>query len=250
MRLKDKVAIVTGAASGIGRAIAKGLAREGAAVVVNDLPGTGGAGEAVREITSAGGRAVAVEADVADLAAHTSLVEAALRNFSRLDILVNNAGLQFREPFLKATPEAWERTVDVNLKGPFFLSQKAAEVMVRAGGGKILNVASIHDTVPLRDRSIYSVTKGGMKLLTKSLAWELAEHKINVNAISPGAISTNMNREVFSNPAHLAAVRERIPWKRIGEPEDLVGAAVFLVSAESDYITGATIYVDGGLLLQ
>jgi NAD(P)-dependent dehydrogenase (short-subunit alcohol dehydrogenase family) len=138
----------------------------------------------------------------------------------------------------------------VNLKGPFFLSQRAAEVMVRAGGGKILNVASIHDTVPLRDRSIYSVTKGGMKLLTKSLAWELAEHKINVNAISPGAISTNMNREVFANPVHLATVRERIPWKRIGEPEDLVGAAVFLVSPESDYITGATIYVDGGLLLQ
>jgi glucose 1-dehydrogenase len=250
MRLKDQVAIVTGAGSGIGRAIAIGLAREGAAVVVNDLPPGVTAGETVQQIQAAGGRGVAVAADVADLSAHDRLVQAALDSFGHLDILVNNAGVQIRQPFLEATPQAWDRTVEVNLKGPYFLAQKAAAAMIRAGrGGKILNVASIHDTVPLRDRSVYCITKGGMSLLTKSLALELAEHHINVNALSPGAISTNMNREAFADPAYREAVRQKIPWKRIGEPEDLVGAAVFLVSPEASYITGATLYVDGGLLM-
>jgi glucose 1-dehydrogenase len=250
VRLEGQVAIVTGAGSGIGRAIAIGLGREGAAVVVNDLPSGAAAGETVRRIEEAGGRSVAVAADVADLSAHARLVQAALDNFGRLDILVNNAGVQFRQPFLQATAQAWDRTLDVNLKGPYFLAQQAATAMIRAGrGGKILNIASIHDAVPLRDRSIYCISKGGMALLTKSLALELAEYHINVNAVSPGAISTNMNREVFSSPAYQEAVRQKIPWKRIGEPEDLIGAAVFLVSPEASYITGVTLYVDGGLLL-
>src|SRR5712692_9916121 len=165
MRLKDRVAIVTGAGGGIGRAIARGLAREKASVVVNDVSSTA-AEETARQIADAGGSAIAVAADVADLTTHERLVSAAVDKFGRLNILVNNAGIQFREPFLEATSRAWDRTFDVNLKGPFFLAQKAAQAMIRSGGGKILNIASIHDTVPLRDRSIYSITKGGMKLLT------------------------------------------------------------------------------------
>lgn len=249
MRLKNRVAVVTGAGRGIGAAVAKGLAAEGAAVIVNYSRSAAEAEEAAREIRAAGGRAEPVQADVSDLASHERLISAALDRFGHLDILVNNAGIEFREPFLEAKPENWDLTFGVNLKGAYFLSQHAAHAMRRTGGGKILNIASIHDDVPIRNLSIYSITKGGMKMLTKSMAFELAEHHINVNSLSPGAILTDINREALSDDAYRARVIEKIPWRRIGDPEDLVGAAVFLCSAESDYVTGATLYVDGGILL-
>jgi glucose 1-dehydrogenase len=249
MRLKDRVAIVTGAGRGIGRAIALGLAREGAAVVVNYSRSAAQAEEVVRSIQAVGGRAVAVQADVKELSQHDRLVFSALEHFGSLSILVNNAGIEIREPFLKATAETWDLTLGVNLKGPYFLSQKAAEAMLRFGGGKIINISSVHDVAPLRNRAIYSITKGGMMMMTKSLALELGEHKINVNSISPGAILTDMNRKSLSEPGNTERVLSRIPWKRIGDSEDIVGASVYLASSESDYVTGATIYVDGGLLL-
>ncbi len=249
MRLKDRAAIVTGAGRGIGSAIAKGLAADGAAVIVNYSRSAAEAQQVAAGICSAGGKAVAVQADVQDLDSHERLVSAALDNFGRLDVLVNNAGIEFREPFLEAKPENWDRTFGVNLKGAYFLSQKAARAMLRFGGGKILNISSIHDDVPIRNLSIYSMTKGGMKLMTKSLAFELAEHRINVNSLSPGAILTDINREVLSDPVYRARVIEKIPWRRIGDVGDLVGAAIFLCSAEADYVTGATLYVDGGILL-
>ncbi len=249
MRLEGRAAIVTGAGRGIGSAIAKGLAAEGAAVIVNYSRSAAEAQQVSDDICAAGGRAVPVQADVKDLASHERLVSAALDAFERLDILVNNAGIEFREPFLESTPENWDLTFAVNLKGAYFLSQAAARVMMRFGGGKILNISSIHDEVPIRNLSIYSMTKGGMKMMTKSLAFELAEHRINVNSLSPGAILTDINREVLADPAYRARVIEKIPWKRIGEVQDLAGAAVFLCSAESDYMTGATLYVDGGILL-
>jgi glucose 1-dehydrogenase len=249
MRLQNRVAIVTGAGRGIGRAIALGLAREGAAVIVNYSRSAAAAEEVVSAIRASGGRAVAVQADVKELGDHDRVIAAALEHFSRLDILVNNAGVEVHEAFLKATPETWDFTLAVNLKGPYFLSQKAAEAMIRFGGGKIINISSVHDVVPLRNRAIYSITKGGMMMMTKSLALELGEHRINVNSISPGAILTDMNRKSLSEPGHLDRVLAKIPWKRIGEIEDIAGAAIFLASAESDYVTGATIYVDGGLIL-
>jgi glucose 1-dehydrogenase len=249
VRLKDRVAIVTGAGRGIGRAIALGFAREGAAVVVNYSRSAGMAEEAVREIKSSGGRAVAVQADVKELVEHERLVASALEHFGFLNILVNNAGIEIHEPFLKATAETWDLTLNVNLRGPYFLSRKAAEAMIRSGGGKIINISSVHDVAPLRNRAIYSITKGGMMMMTKSLALELGEHKITVNSISPGAILTDMNRESLSEPGNTEKVLNRIPRKRIGDSEDIVGAAVYLASSESDYVTGATIYVDGGLLL-
>ena len=250
MRLEDRVAIVTGAGRGIGVALAKGLAREGAAVVVNYSRSAAEAANVVCDIRQAGGKAVAVQADVKELSSHDRLVSTALENFGRLDILVNNAGIEFREPFLTTTPEQWELTLGVNLKAVYFLSQKAARVMIQAGKGKIINISSVHDTVPLGNRSAYAVSKGGLSMLTKSLALELAEHRINVNAISPGAILTEMNSAHLSVPEVRARLLARIPWDRLGEVDDCVGAAVFLAGPESDYVTGATLYVDGGLLLR
>ena len=250
MRLEDRVAIVTGAGRGIGVALAKGLAREGAAVVVNYSRSAAEAANVVCDIRQAGGKAVAVQADVKELSSHDRLVSTALDNFGRLDILVNNAGIEFREPFLTTTPEQWELTLGVNLKAVYFLSQKAARVMIQAGKGKIINISSVHDTVPLANRSAYAVSKGGLSMLTKSLALELAEHRINVNAISPGAILTEMNSAHLSVPEVRARLLARIPWDRLGEVDDCVGAAVFLAGPESDYVTGATLYVDGGLLLR
>ncbi len=250
-RLKDRVAIVTGAGRGIGAALAKGLAREGAAVVVNYSRSAEEAKKVADEIVAAGGRAGAVQADVRKLPEHERLISAAIDQFGGLDILVNNAGLEYRESFLTTTEEQFDHTLGVNLKGVYFLSQKAAQAMIRAGkGGKIINISSCHDTVPLNLRSAYGVSKGGLAMLTKSLALELAEHKINVNSLSPGAILTEMNSATLSVPEVRARLVSRIPWNRLGDVEDCVGACVFLASTEADYVTGTTLYVDGGLLLR
>jgi glucose 1-dehydrogenase len=249
MRLADKVAIVTGAGKGIGRAIALGYAREGAALVLNDRC-VEPAGELLQQLRKAGGKALFVQADVANITEHGHLIEAALREFGRLHILVNNAGVEFHEGVLQATPETWDRTVSVNLRGAYFLSCKASSVMKSTGYGKIINISSVHDTQPLAERAIYSISKGGVAMMTKSLALELAEHGIHVNAISPGAILTDMNRTSLSEPGRRERLISRIPLKRIGKPEDIVGAAIFFASSDSDYVTGSTIYVDGGLLLQ
>jgi glucose 1-dehydrogenase len=248
VRLRGKVAVVTGAGAGIGQAIAIGYAHEGAAVVVDDR--SHDAAEAtVDRIRAAGGKATAIRADVSDLAAHDALIAAALDQFGSLNILVNNAGVEFHEPVLKANSETWEKTLGVNLKGAYFLSSKVASVMIRFGGGKIIHISSVHDVEPLRDRAIYSISKSGVMMLVKSLALELAPFNIYVNAISPGAILTDMNRVGLSDSAELSDLLDHIPIRRVGLPEDIVGAALFLACSESDYVTGTTIYVDGGFLL-
>lgn len=249
MRLTGKVAVITGAARGIGRAIAIGYAREGASVVIADKSCVEQMHAPLWEIRSKGGKAIAVQTDISNLENHDALVNAAVREFGRLDILVNNAGVAIHESVLNSTPETWEQIIGVNLRGAFFLSCKAAAVMAVNGGGKIINIASVHDSKPLRERAVYAVSKGGIAMMTKSLALELAEKNICVNSISPGAVATDMNRDALSDPVRRERLISRIPLGRIAEPEDVVGAAVFLASAESNYVTGTTIYVDGGLLL-
>ncbi len=249
-RLKGRVAVVTGASRGIGRAIAIGLAREGASVVVNYVANAAMANQVVNEIRAAGSDAVAVRADVKDLAQHKKLVAATLRRFGRIDILVNNAAITRRQPFLEATAQAWDETLGVNLKGVYFLSQTVARRMAIQRSGKIINISSVHDERAMMHNSVYNISKAGLVMLTKSLALELAENGIQVNCVSPGAILTDETRDRLADPEHRARVLAKIPGGRIGEPQDVVGAVVLLASAESDYITGATLYVDGGMLLR
>jgi glucose 1-dehydrogenase len=250
-RLQGRVAIVTGASRGIGRAIALGLAREGASLVVNYLTDAAAAEEVAAAIGAAGGgQAVIAQADIHDINQHAVLVAAARERFGRIDILVNNAAVTCRQPFLGATTDAWDDIIGVNLKGTYFLSQAVARVMAAQRSGKIINISSVHDTRAMAGNSIYSIGKSGLAMLTKALASELAELGIQVNSVSPGAILTDINRERLADPAHLARVLATIPSRRIGAPEDVVGAVALLASSESDYITGTTLYVDGGMLLQ
>lgn len=249
-RLKGRVAIVTGASRGIGRAIAVGLAREGAAVVVNYVSQTAMANQVVQEIRAFGGNAVSVRADVKDLAQHKKLVTAARRRFGRIDILVNNAATTRRQPFLEATRGAWDETLGVNLKGVYFLSQTVARQMAAQRSGKIINISSVHDVRPMVGNSVYNITKAGLVMLTKSLALELAEKGIQVNGVSPGAILTDETRDRLADSGYRARVLAKIPGGRIGKPQDVIGAVVMLASPESDYITGTMLYVDGGMLLR
>lgn len=248
MTLTGKVAIVTGAGSrrGIGRAIALGLAREGADVAVTEWAGEGVADE----IRALGRRSLAAAIDVADAPAVRQFVAAVAREFGHIDILVNNAGFCEFVPFLDLTEDLWDRTLAVNLKGFFLFGQCVARQMVRQGcGGKILNISSQAAEAAGEEKVHYCVSKAGVKMLTQGMALELACHRIQVNAIAPGTIDT----EIVRQPNIQALVeRERqhstIPLGRMGTAADLVGAALFLCSPASDYVTGATLLVDGGML--
>ena len=248
--LEGRVALVTGASRGIGRAIALTLARAGASVAVHYVAHRAGAEQTVAEIGATGGRALAVQGDVTDLSHHARIIGAARDGLGGLDILVNNAGATRRAPFLDATPDAWDFTLGVNLKGVYFLTQAAARRMIEHGSGKIVNISSVHDSRPMTDNSIYNITKAGLVMLTKSLALELGPHGLQVNCISPGAILTDETRPRLADPAHNARVLARIPAGRIGAPEDVAAAVLLLASPASDYINGATLAIDGGMLVQ
>ncbi len=251
MKLRDRVAIVTGAAQGIGQAIAQGLAHEGAAVVIADLQEVK-AQETAMSINEAGGRALAVKVDVMHLPDLSAMVEQTLAYFGQIDILVNNAGILMIKPFLEVTEADWDRQLGINLKAAFFATQKVAEAMIRTGRrGRIVNVASTSaftaSTIPTVP---YDISKAGVRMLTTSSAVQLAKYGINVNAIAPGTIDTELARSALE-PEKLAKFGQvRIPIGRLGQPQDLVGAVVFLCSDDSDYVLGHTLVVDGGWLAQ
>lgn len=248
-RLAGKVALITGASRGIGAALALGFAHHGASLVLNDLPGMDGADWLAEQINSQGGQAISVLADIADLSTHELLLSAAVTQFGQLDILVNNAAIDKRVPAMDALPEDWDRVLAVDLKAPFFLAQTVGRHMRTRQYGSILNIASIHDERAHRNNSIYTIAKGGLKMLTRNLALEWAEFGIRVNALSPGAILTDMNARILVDPGVMDRVLSQIPLARIGDPSELLGAALLLVSDEGRYITGTTLYVDGGMLL-
>jgi len=248
MRLICKVALITGAGQGIGKAIALAFAREGAIVAVSDI-NLETASTTVQEIVAMGEKALAVAVDVSQKDQVNGMIREVITNFGKIDVLVNNAGVQTETPFLELSEEEWDRIVDVNLKGTFICAQLAAQQMVEQGSGKIINISSIHQFIPRSNIAHYAASKGGVMMLTKVMALELASYNIKVMSIAPGATATPMNESVLSSPRKLAETQAQIPLGRIAEPDEVAQCAVYLASDDAHYITGTTIYVDGGMNL-
>lgn len=245
MKLKYKISIVTGAGQGIGKAIALTFAEEGSCVGVNDID-LDKATAVAEQINTSGGKALPLRADVSQSKEVIGMVAEVIRNFGRIDVLVNNAGIQTVSPFLDLSEEEWQRVMDVNLKGTFLCSQMVAREMVKNRKGKIINISSIHQSIPRYNKAHYDASKAGIMMLTKDMALELSTYRINVNCIAPGAIATPMNKDILDSPERMVEMNSKIPWGRMGTPEEVAQVALFLASDETDYITGATIRIDGG----
>jgi len=249
MRLKDRVAVVTGAGRGIGRAIALAMAREGVAVVVSDVD-EDDCRNVVGEIEKRNGKGLALKCDVSSKADIASMVAKTIGEFGRLDILVNNAGIINFKPFLELTEQDWDKTLSVNLKGQFLCAQAASREMAKNEWGRIVNIASISHGgcgIAFPEIAHYTASKGGVVALTEALALELTAKGINCNAICPGAVDTDMTKGM-KGTSQLDQVLQRIPKGRMAKPEEIADLAVFLASAESEYISGASIVIDGGWL--
>jgi glucose 1-dehydrogenase len=249
MRLQGKVAIVTGAASGIGQAISAKFAAEGAAVVVDFVGKPGTADETLQKITAAGGRGIAVLGDVSDPVQVQNLIDQAVAAFGRLDILVNNAGIEFKRPFLEFPLDLWQKIMAVDLTGPFLCAQAAARQMVKqGGGGRIINISSVHEDLTMPTNAPYCAAKGGLRMLMRTIAVELAPHLITVNNIGPGAIFTPIDKEIEENAALNAQLMAEIPLGRWGRPEEVAELATYLASDVAGYVTGSTHFIDGGMM--
>jgi len=255
--LEGQKALVTGANSGIGEGIALALGAAGASVVVNYVSKPEAAEAVVAEITKQGVEAMAVRADVAREDDVRAMFQAMLRAWGTIDILVSNAGLQRDAPVTDMSLEQWNTVIGVNLTGSFLCAREAAREMIRRGPrpevsratGKIVFISSVHERIPWAGHVNYAASKGGMMQLTQSLAQELAPHRIRVNAIGPGAIQTPINRPAWETPEALQHLLRLIPYGRIGKPEDIGKAAVWLSSDDADYVDGQTLFVDGGMTL-
>ncbi len=256
-RLAGQFALVTGASSGIGAAIAVALAANGAAVVVNYGHDTDGANATVKTIADAGGTAFAVKADVSKEDQVQAMFQQAVERFGTLHIVVSNAGIQVDSPFVDMTLAQWQQVIDVNLTGQFLCVREAARTFLKRGLqpevskalGKIICMSSVHEVIPWAGHVNYATSKGGIMQLMKSTAQELAPHKIRVNSIGPGAIKTHINHDAWATPEAEASLLKLIPYDRVGEPEDIGQLAAWLASDEADYITGQTIFMDGGMTL-
>jgi glucose 1-dehydrogenase len=254
--LSGQTAIVTGSSTGLGRACALGLAAEGMNVVVNYHSSREEAEGTAREIREAGGRATVVQADVSDEQDVERLFAECLSTFGHLDVLVANAGLQSDAAFTEMSLEQWNQVISVNLTGQFLSCRAAARIFRKQGvhehgraAGKIICMSSVHDEIPWAGHVNYAAAKGGVKMMMESMAQELAADKIRINSISPGAIKTEINREAWESEEARKRLLSLIPYGRIGESVDIANLCTFLASDCSDYITGTTIYIDGGMML-
>ncbi|MFH0851861.1 MAG: SDR family NAD(P)-dependent oxidoreductase [Candidatus Peregrinibacteria bacterium] len=248
--LTGKVALVTGAMRGMGKADALALAAQGATVIVTDID-LKACETVVKEIEKAGGKAMAFALDVTKKSEIDAVFDTVIKQFKKIDILVNNAGIFRPKSALELTEQEWQQTIDVNLKGYFFCAQRAAKEMVKRKYGRIINIASIacgQVGVGFAGTAHYSATKGGIIGMTETMALEWGNLGITVNAIGPGAIDTPMVASIKSSPEAMKAIIDRVPLKRMGKPEEIAAAVVFLASDEASYVTGATLFVDGGYL--
>jgi glucose 1-dehydrogenase len=258
-KLKGQIAVVTGASSGIGAGVSKSLAAAGATVVVNHpVDATKGAAEAVlAEIKGAGGTGITYQCDVSKEDEVKKMFSDIISQFGTVDILVNNAGLQRDSPFQEMTLEQWNYVLAVNLTGQFLCAREAIKEFLRRGvvaeksraAGKIICMSSVHEVIPWAGHANYAASKGGINMLMKSIAQEFAPSKIRVNSIGPGAIKTPINHAAWATPEAEKKLLELIPYDRVGVVEDIGAAAVWLASDDSDYITGTTLFVDGGMTL-
>ncbi|WP_369263833.1 SDR family oxidoreductase [Streptomyces sp. R35] len=255
--LKGQKALVTGANSGIGKATAIGLGRVGADVVVNYVAGRDAAEEVVREIEGFGVRAYAHEADVSQEDQVTDMVSRMVKEFGTIDVMVANAGLQRDAPLTDMTMAQWHKVLDVNLTGQFLCAREAAKEFLRRGvvpevsrsAGKIICMSSVHQIIPWSGHVNYAASKGGVQMLMATLAQELAPYRIRVNAVAPGAIRTPINRSAWDTPEAEADLLRLVPYRRVGDPDDIANVVAALASDLFDYVVGTTIYVDGGMTL-
>jgi glucose 1-dehydrogenase len=247
-RLDGKTAAITGGDQGIGRAIAERLAKEGADIAICYRANKAGADEVVAGIQASGRKAAAFQCDVGKVADGQKFIADAAAQLGKVDILINNAGLEKHADFWDATEADYDAVLNVNLKGLFFITQAFVKHRMAAkAGGKIINISSVHEELPFPHFTSYCASKGGVKMFTRNLSIELAPLGITINNIAPGAIETPINTKLLNDPQKLGALLENIPLNRLGKPEDVASFAAFLASSDSDYATGTTFFVDGGL---
>jgi glucose 1-dehydrogenase len=249
MALDGKVAIVTGGNSGIGKAIALGLARAGANLVIDYVTHPEAAEEVEQEIIALGDRAIGVEADVSKVEDLQRLVTTAVEAFGRVDVIVNNAGVESRTSILDTSEEQYERVMEINLKSAFFGTQLAARQMIAQGtGGVVINVSSVHEDWPMPGNTAYCLSKGGMRMLTRTAGVELAPHGVRVVGVGPGAVDTPINKSTEDDPAKMKTLNAAIPLGRMAEPSEIGSVAAFLASDDAGYLTATTVFVDGGIM--
>lgn len=248
--LQGKVAIVTGAATGIGKAIAIEMARRGASVVVNYIGKPDPAQDVVKTIKSESGAAVAIEGDVSNSQEVLRMIQQTLAQFGHIDVLVNNAGIEKEVPFLDLPEAEWDAIIAVDLKGPFLCTQAAAREMAKRRKGTIINISSVHEDLPFPGYAPYCAAKGGLRMLCRDLALELAKFNINIVNVAPGAIDTPINDATMKNPEKVLALKREIPLGRVGQPQDVAKLVCYLASDDASYITGTTVVIDGGLMHQ
>lgn len=249
MSLKDKVAIVTGGNSGIGMAIVLELAREGASVVIDYVAHPEATEDLERQVKALGDRVIGVKADVSKVEELQTLLAAAVKEFGRVDIMVNNAGIETRTSILDTTEEQYEKVLAINLKSAFFGTQLAAQQMIKQGGsGRIINISSVHEDWPMPGNTPYCLSKGGMRMLTRTAGVELAPHNILVVGVGPGAVATPINLTTLNNPALLKKLDDAIPLGRLAKPEEIAKVVAFLAGDGASYLTATTIFADGGIM--
>ncbi len=249
MNLKDKVAIVTGGNSGIGQAIVLELAKQGANIAIDYVAHPEATEALEKQIAALGNRAIGLKADVSKLSDLQNLFTAAVKEFGRVDIMVNNAGIETRTSVLDTSEEQYDKVLAINLKSAFFGTQLAAQQMIKqGGGGRIINISSVHEDWPMPGNAPYCLSKGGMRMLTRTAGVELAPHNILVVGVGPGAVHTPINASTEKDPALLKKLDDSIPLGRLAKPEEIAKVVAFLASDAASYVTATTIFADGGIM--